>query len=77
MAQTVNNLFVIQETHVQSLRQEDSLEEVMPTHSIILTWRILWTEKPAGLQPMGSQRVKTEELFFFFYSVLPLSHEKE
>ena len=76
MAQTVKNLFVIQGTQVQSLGQEDTLEEGMPTCSTILTWRILWTEKPAGLQPMGSQRVKTEELIFS-YSVLPLSHEKE
>ena len=26
-------------------------------HSIILTWRIPWTEEPLGLQSMGSQRV--------------------
>ena len=30
-----------QETWVQSLRQEDALEEGMATHSSILTWRIL------------------------------------
>ena len=29
----------------------------MVTHSSILTWRILWTEEPSGLQSMGSQRV--------------------
>ena len=29
----------------------------MPTHSCILAWRIPWTEKPGGLQSMGSQRV--------------------
>ena len=29
----------------------------MDTHSIILTWRIPWTEEPGGLQSMGSQRV--------------------
>ena len=27
-------------------------------HSRILAWRILWTEKPGGLQSMESQRVK-------------------
>jgi len=27
-------------------------------HSSILAWKILWTEEPGGLQPMGSQRVK-------------------
>ena len=37
--------------------QEDSPEEVMSTHSSILTWRIPWTEEPGGLQSIGSQRV--------------------
>ena len=30
----------------------------MATHSSILTWRIPWTEKPDGLQSIGSQRVR-------------------
>ena len=30
----------------------------MATHSSILAWRILWTEKPGGLHSMGSQRVR-------------------
>ena len=42
---------------VQSLDQEDLLEEGMATHSSILAWRIPWTEEPDGLQSMGSQRV--------------------
>ena len=42
---------------VQSLRQEDSLEEGIATHSSILTWRIPWTEKSGSLQSIGSQRV--------------------
>ena len=46
----------MQETWVQSLGQEDPLEEVMATHSSILAWRILETEEPGGLQSMGSQR---------------------
>ena len=29
-----------------SLDQEDPLEEGMATHSIILAWRIPWTEEP-------------------------------
>ena len=45
------------ETQVRSLGQEDPLEEVMATHSSILAWRIPWTEKPGGLQSMGSHRV--------------------
>ena len=42
---------------VQSLSQEDLLEEEMATHSNILAWRIRWTEEPGGLQPLGLQRV--------------------
>ena len=36
----------------------------MATYSCILAWRILWTEKPGGLQSMGLQRVMgtTEQL---------------
>ena len=32
--------------------------EDMATHSSVLAWRIPWTEKPGGLQSMGSQRVR-------------------
>ena len=37
---------------------EIPLEEEMATHSGILAWEILWTEKPGGLQSMGLQRVR-------------------
>ena len=53
----VNNLSAMQETHIQSLGQEDSLEKGMATHSSNLAWRIPWTEEPGGLQPVGLQRV--------------------
>ena len=56
MTQMLKNLPAMQ-TWVQSLGQEDSLEEGMATHSSILAWRIPWTEEPGGLQSMGSQRV--------------------
>ena len=46
-----------QETKVQSLGQEDPLEEKMATHSSILAWTILWTEESGGLQSMRSQKV--------------------
>ena len=42
---------------VPSLGWEDPLEKGMATHSSIVAWRIPWTEKPGGLQFMGSQRV--------------------
>ena len=51
VAQMVKNLAAKQETRVQSLGQEDPLEEGMATHSSILAWRIPWTEEPGGLQP--------------------------
>ena len=38
---------------VQSLGQEDPLEEDMVTHSSTLAWRIPWTEEPLGLQFIG------------------------
>ena len=40
---------------VQSLGQEDPLEEEMAAHSSTLAWEIPWTEGPGGLQSMGSQ----------------------
>ena len=51
------NLPAVQETWVQSLDQEEPLEESMAAHSSILAWGIPWTEEPRGLQSMGSQRV--------------------
>ena len=36
---------------IQSLGQEDAMEEGMANHSSMLTWRILWTEDPDGLGP--------------------------
>ena len=55
MAQWVKNLPARQETQVQSLGWEDSLEKEMATHTSILAWKIPWTEEPGGLQSMGSQ----------------------
>ena len=46
-----------QETRVQSLDEEDPLEEGMAAHSSILAWRIPWTEEPGIRQSRGSQRV--------------------
>ena len=48
----------MQETQVQSLGWEDPLEEGLATHSSILTWRILWTEEPGGLQIHGEVDLK-------------------
>ena len=51
----LKNLLTIQKTQIQSLGQEDPLEEGMATHSSVLAWRIPWTEEPGGQQSMGSQ----------------------
>ena len=59
MAQTVKNLFALQDTRVQSLGWE-ALEKGMATHSSILACRIPWTEEPGKLQSMGSQRVRRD-----------------
>ena len=76
----VENLSAKQETRAQSLSQEDPLEKEVATHSSTLAWRILWTEEPGRLQPMGSQRVghdfvttyrqQTHTFFFIFFSIM-------
>ena len=60
MALLIKNLPAIQETRVPSLGWEDTLEKGIATHSIILAWRIPWTEEPRGLQSMGCQRVRLD-----------------
>ena len=57
VVQMVKNPPIMQETQVQSLSQEDPLEEGIAIHSSILAWRIPWTEEPGRLQYMGLQRV--------------------
>ena len=52
----VKNLPAMQEMQVRSLGQEDPPEKEMATHSSSLAWRIPWTEKPGGLQSMGTQK---------------------
>ena len=46
---------VMHETLVQSLGQEDPLEEEMATYSSILAWEIPEPEEPGGLLPRRSQ----------------------
>ena len=55
---SVKNLPEMQETQVQSLGQEDALEEEMATHSSILTWKIPWTEEPGS---WGGKELDTTE----------------
>ena len=51
VAQLVKCLSAMRETWVQSLDQEDPLEEEMATHSNILAWRI-----SKNLEPMTTVR---------------------
>ena len=47
-----------QEPQVRSLGQEDPLDKEIASHSSILACKIPWTEEPAELQSMRSQRVR-------------------
>ena len=40
---------------VQSLGQDDFLEEETAAHSSVLAWEIPWTEELGGLQSTGSK----------------------
>ena len=59
----------MQETWVQSLGQEDPLEEEMVTHSSILAERIPWTEEPGELQT--ERKWKSESCSFMSDSLQP------
>ena len=48
----------MQETWVQSLGLEDTLEKEMATHSNILDWKTPRTEEPDGLRSTKLQRVR-------------------
>ena len=64
MAQLVKNLPAMQETQetwVQSLGQEDSLEKEMATHSLQFAWEIPQTEEFGGLSPWGRKESDTTE----------------
>ena len=57
----VKNLPANQETQVQSLLWEDSLEKEMATHSGILAWEIPWAEEPGSYSPWGLTESDTTE----------------
>ena len=59
MAQTVENLPIMQEAWVLYLGQEDPLENEMTTHSSILAWEIPLAEEPGRLQSIASQKSQT------------------
>ena len=53
VAQKVENL--------SAIGLEDRLEKGMAIHSSVLTWRILWTEEPSRLEPMGHKETDMTE----------------
>ena len=61
VAQTVKNLPAIQETQLQFLGWEDSLENGMATHSSILAWRVPGTEEPGGYSSWNHKESDTIE----------------
>ena len=62
----VKNLPAVQETWVQSLGQENSLEKETGTHSSTLAWKIPWTEEPGRLKSIGSPDWVTSLSLFTF-----------
>ena len=60
MAQWERNHLSLQKTQVRFLGQEGPLEKEMATHSIILAWKIPWTEEPGRLQVHGVTKSQTQ-----------------
>ena len=59
-----------------------SFEKEMTTHSGILAWTISWTEKPGGLQSMGSQsRTQLSDFTYLLtynntdYTIILMEHQ--
>ena len=60
---------------VQSLGQENTVEEETATDSSLLPGKISRTEEPHGLQSMGSQRVRHGyAIIGHFHIILPSHH---
>ena len=64
----------IQQMWVRFLGWEDPLEKGMATHCSILAGKIPWTEEPGGLQSMGSQRVRHNEVTKHARTHIPHTH---
>ena len=58
----------MQETLVQYMGREDSLEKVITSHCNIFEWRMPWTKKPGGQQFMALQRVRHNWAVIFISS---------
>ena len=51
----------LQEMQVQSLSQEDPLEQKMALRYSILAWEIPWTEGLTGYSPWGHEELDTTQ----------------
>ena len=67
MAQRLKRLPAMRGTWVQSLSQEDPLEEEMAPHSSILAWKIPWMEELVGYSPRGRKELDTTERLHFHF----------
>ena len=66
----VKNFPARKERQLQSLGQEDPLENKMTTHLRILAWAIPWAEEPVKLQYMRSQNSQAQR----DYNMLPIKY---
>ena len=62
-------------THPSLMLKMSGAEKAMAPHSSTLAWKIPWTEKPGGLQSMGSLRVRHDwatslSIFTFHFPAL-------
>ena len=70
VAQMVKCLSAKRETWVQSLGQEEPLEEEMASHSSTLAWRIPWMEEPVGYSPWDRKESDATEQLHYVHCVL-------
>ena len=61
-----------QDIWVRSLGREHPLEEEMATHTSILAGKIQWTEKPGGLQSLGSQSQTRWSMHAWTFALFPV-----
>ena len=76
VAQTVKNIPSMWETWDRSPCWQDPLEKGVATHSIILAWRIPWTEEPGELQsyiPWGHKELDTAGHLTYIHTSLFLA----
>ena len=60
----IKSLPAMWETRIRSLGQEVPMEKGMATHSIVLAWRITWTEEPGRLySPLGCKELDTHDAY--------------